>query len=48
MIKDLSKTGSQHSENTLFVAIGKGLKVGFMVGYKAGLREAKRKRKDIE
>ena len=29
-------------------AIGNSLQAGFMIGYKAGLREAKRKRKDIE
>lgn len=32
----------------VFSAIGNSLEAGFMIGYKAGLREAKRKRKDIE
>ena len=34
--------------NILLEAICSSLQAGFMVGYRAGLREAKRKRKDIK
>lgn len=46
-IREMAEKKGPHIGNILFDAIANGLKVGFMVGYKAGLREARKRQKRV-